>query len=351
MSKTEKWRIVQWLVCVAAAVLGVFLGVANDYPAVQFRCWLNLTECPVVDTVGAQAVGDHLAREIVEPSEFQIFYVRENTVIEEIAYVPGQALRVLPSQEEDAVLIFSNYPFSQLAFPWEAWDALPEGALHVHRFLDDEWTHVATAQTGRVPAGPPGASGYRIGWDCRWNVSDMTHVPGYQLMGYGLQISASGQLPEDVTIPIDFLPCVPTWDADNPEWEVVKVERLDACSNMGTAGWSGKMLQVWVSDEAGEPLGGIEVSFTSDHGEGMAWDRQNVGGWTSRFGLLEWDTWGVPTRYMFSMENDLETLAWNFRTDLHYEYCRGSSSGGWRPPNRPGWYSYAVYVQRKGKPQ
>ena len=351
MSKaTKTWAACAVVLTLLAALAG-FLTASDAYPAVQFRCWLNLTECPVVDTESAQAVGDHLVREIVEPAEFQIFYAREGAVIEEIAYVPDQALHVLPSQEEDAVLIFSNYPFSRLTFPWEAWDALPEGALHVYRFQDDEWMHVATARTGRVPAGPPEASGYRIGWDCRWNVSDMTHVPGYQMMGYGLQITASGQLPEDVQIPIGFLPCVPTWDADNPQWEVVKVERLSACSNLGTAGWSGKIIQVWVEDELGDPLHGVEVSFTSDHGEGIAWDRQNVGGWTSRFGLVEWNTWGVPTRYMFSMEDDLETLAWNFRTDLHYEYCRGSDGGSWRPPNRPGWYSYAVHVRRKGQPQ
>ena len=350
MSKVKRLWLIPALGCVVLVALGVFLAASDYYPAVWFRCQFNPTQCPVVGTESVQAVGDYLVREITEPAEFRIFYTREGVVIEEIAYVPGQALHILPSQEKDAVLIFSNYPFSRLAFPWDAWDALPEGELYVHRFLDDEWTHVATAQTGRVPGGPPDATGYKIGWDCQWCVSDATQVPGYQLMGYGLQITASGQFQEDAEIAVDFLPCVPTWDPDNSEWEVIEVERLDACRNIGMAGWSGKMLQVWVVDEFGDPLHGVEVSFASDHGYGIAWDRQNVGGWTSRFGLVEWDTWGVPTRYMFSMENDLERLAWNFRTDLHYEYCRGSSSGGWRPPNKPGWYSYVVWVKQKGEP-
>lgn len=340
----------KWVVVGALLVaLAVFLATLAYYPAVQLRCWLDSTQCPVVERESAQDVGDHLVREITEPTRFWIFHAKGGKIVEEVEYVPDTPLHVLPAGEEDAVLIYSNYPFSRLSFTWEEWAALPEGTLQAHRWQNDKWTHVGTAQTGRVPKGPPDEGGYQLNWDCQWLVSDATPVPIYGQMGYAVRLTTSGQFSKDAEIVVELLPCVPTWDPDNPEWEVVKIERVSACQNIGRAGWSGKMLQVWVEDESGDPLQGVEASFTSSHGYGIAWDRQNVGGWTNRFGLVEWNHWGVPTRYMFFVGDDQQPLAWNLRTDLGYEYCGGTTFGGWRPPNKPGWYSYGVWVRRKGE--
>jgi len=334
---------------VVVVLLGLWLGSATRdlYLAGWIRCAFDSSQCPSVETTSALALGNYLVREIEEPTRFWIFHVQGGSIVEEVEYRPGTPLRVLPTGEDDAVLVFSNYPFSQVAFDWEGWDELPEGALDVHRWQNGQWRHVKTAQMGRVPAGPPDAAGYKLGWDCQWFVSDAVQVPLYERPGYGVQLTSSVQLPDLTRIRVEFLPCVPTWDPDNPQWQVIRIERLGPCENMGTAGWSGKMLQVWMLSEFEDALQGVEVRFMADYGQGVAWDRQNVGGWTSRFGLVEWDTWGTPSRYVVLVEDDSDPLVWNVRMDLHLEYCGAGTLWGRRPDNKPGWYSYAVWVVRK----
>jgi len=85
----------------------------------------------------------------------------------------------------------------------------------------------------------------------------------------------------------------------------------------------------------------------------MAYDQPNVWGVTNKNGYIEWDSFGVPTRYSFYMENDTEPLVENIRVDLPNEYCNPSPwpptswVGGWIPVNRPGKYSYRFIVARK----
>jgi hypothetical protein len=332
-------------------VVGLFLATSDLYPVARFRCWVTPAECPVTVTESAQAIGHHLVRVIEEPVQFWIFYLRGDEIIEEVEYVTDTPLRVLPTDPDESVLIFSNYPFSSLIFPWEAWDELPESSISIQRWQNSAWQSVKTATTGRVPAGPPDIEGYSLAWDCRWYVSDATQAPAYYRVGYGALLSTSGHLPPETKISLDIRPCVPTWDAENSEWEVIRVERFGPCDNQGISGWSGKMLQVWVEDQVGDPLQSVEVRFTTEQSYGIAWDRRNIGGWTSRFGLIEWNHLGVATRYELWMEDDREVLVWNFRTDLYPEYCRpAGTTGGWRPPNRPGWFSYAVWIRRRVPP-
>ena len=131
-------------------------------------------------------------------------------------------------------------------------------------------------------------------------------------------------------------------------WKVNTKTRLSACDNRPGL----KKIYVRILDDKGEPLDGVKVRFDVEPGRGgTAYDHPNVWGVTDERGFLEWDHFGVPTRYMLWMEDDDEIpLVENIRTDLGNEYCRPSGSilGGWRPVNRPGIYSYRIEVQRKG---
>jgi len=132
----------------------------------------------------------------------------------------------------------------------------------------------------------------------------------------------------------------------NPSWKVNEKERLSACDNRPGL----KKLYITVLDEEGEPMSGIKVRFDVESSLGIAYDHPNVWGLTDENGYLEWDHLGVPTRYVIWMEEDVNPLVENIRTDLGYEYCRptGTVLGGWRPVNTPGVYSYRFEIQRKG---
>jgi len=131
----------------------------------------------------------------------------------------------------------------------------------------------------------------------------------------------------------------------NPAWKVNTKIRLGACDNRPGL----KKLYVTVLDEEGEPMSGIKVHFDVVSSQGIAYDHPNVWGMTDENGRLEWNHLGVPTRYVFWMEDDEEPLVENIRTDLGYEYCRkpGTTLGGWRPINKPGVYSYRFEIQRE----
>jgi len=123
-------------------------------------------------------------------------------------------------------------------------------------------------------------------------------------------------------------------------WKVNAHERLSACDNRPGL----KKIYITVLDEKGVPLSGIKVRFDTEPSQGMAYDHPDVWGLTNEQGCVEWEHYGVPTRYMLWMEDDETPLIENIRTDLGYEYC-----GGWRPVNRPGIYSYWIEIQRKGE--
>ncbi len=133
----------------------------------------------------------------------------------------------------------------------------------------------------------------------------------------------------------------------NPTWKVNAKTRLSACDNRPGL----KKLYITVLDDRGEPMSGIKIRFDVESSQGTAYDHPDVWGLTNEQGYLEWDHFGVPTRYMFWMENDETPLVENIRTDLGYEYCRpaGTTVGGWRPVNKPGVYSYRIEVQMKGE--
>ena len=132
----------------------------------------------------------------------------------------------------------------------------------------------------------------------------------------------------------------------NDAWEVNTKTRLSACDNRPGL----KKLYITVLDKDGKPMGGIKIRFDVESSQGIAYDHPNVWGLTDENGYLEWDHLGVPTRYVFWMEDDEMSLVENIRTDLGYEYCRpaGTTLGGWRPVNKPGVYSYRIEIQQKG---
>lgn len=139
----------------------------------------------------------------------------------------------------------------------------------------------------------------------------------------------------------------PKVDGKNPQWKVNTKIRLGACDNRPGL----KKLYVTVLDEEGEPMSGIKVRFDVESSQGIAYDHPNVWGETDENGYLEWNHLGVPTRYVFWVEDDENPLVKNIRTDLGFEYCRplGTTLGGWRPVNKPGVYSYRFEVQEKEK--
>lgn len=131
----------------------------------------------------------------------------------------------------------------------------------------------------------------------------------------------------------------------NPNWEVVNISRLSACDNRPGL----KMMYVWVRDAQGNPLAGVKVRFDTEPSFGVAYDHPNIWGRTNKYGYLEWDHFGVPTRYILWMEDDATPLITRIRTDLGNEYCRpeGTVLGWFRPVNRPGIYSYRIEIQQR----
>lgn len=133
----------------------------------------------------------------------------------------------------------------------------------------------------------------------------------------------------------------------NPAWKVTERVRLTACDNRPGL----KKLYVTVLDDKGEPMSGIKVRFDVEPSQGVAYDHPHVWGLTDENGYVEWNHLGVPTTYVLWMEDDVDPLIENIRTDFSYEYCRppGTTHGGWRPVNKPGVYSYRIRIQRKGE--
>ena len=135
----------------------------------------------------------------------------------------------------------------------------------------------------------------------------------------------------------------------NAMWRVTYKERLSACANRPGL----KKLYIRVVDDRGEGLSGVKVRFGWESGKGTAYDQPNVFGLTNDQGFIEWNHFGVPTRYSFTMENDEDPLVENIRTDLRPEYCNPSAwppTGwvrGWIPINRNGIFSYRFVVQQK----
>jgi len=144
----------------------------------------------------------------------------------------------------------------------------------------------------------------------------------------------------------DIPECVWPVVNDKSNWRVNSLSRLAACDNRPGL----KKFYITVKDCEGNPMGGIRLRFDVEPSQGQAYDHPNVWGMTDEHGYMEWDHLGVPTRYTIWMEDDEEPLIENIRTDLDYEYCRppGQTTGGWRPVNRPGVYSYRIEIQRKG---
>ena len=135
----------------------------------------------------------------------------------------------------------------------------------------------------------------------------------------------------------------------NTAWKMTYKERLSACDNRPGL----KKLYLMVVDDKGEGIEDVKVRFGWESGKGMAYDQPNVWGITNKSGYIEWNHFGVPTRYSFYMEDDIEPLVENIRTDLPNKYCNpspwppGNWVGGWRPVNKPGIYSYRFVIARK----
>ena len=238
--------------------------------------------------------------------------------------------------------VYSNAPFSDFSVWWEEWDALADGKLYVEFWRNNRWEKLKRGFTmGRVPAGPPEECGYQMGWGCyQWRDDDLKTIPGYGALGYALRFKASADLPEQA-VHTTIRSCMPEWET-HPDYAVAWVEHVDACDNLGGFGWSGKMLQVWVKDVRGRPVQGAEVRFGTEQSYGVAYDRPDVGGLSSRFGVVEWNSYGVATRYWVCVE---DFCVRNVRVDLSYEYCmKGGRITSYRPPNRPGWHSWKMEV-------
>ena len=129
-------------------------------------------------------------------------------------------------------------------------------------------------------------------------------------------------------------------------WQADAV-RVSACDNRPGL----KKLYIMVLNEDGGPEQDVKIRFDVEPSQGIAYDHPNIWGVTDENGYLEWDHFGVPTRYMLWMEGDETPFIENIRTDLGYEYCRppGTWFGGWRPVNKPGVYSYRIEIQRKNQ--
>jgi len=136
----------------------------------------------------------------------------------------------------------------------------------------------------------------------------------------------------------------PIWNP-NPNWRVLSATRRSACDNRPGL----KKIYVTVYDGLGNPCRGVKVRFDTHPSSGVVYDHPDFWGYTDTDGYVEWDHLGVPTRYRLFMGNDAVPLIENIRTDLGNEYCRqeGTVLGGWRPVNRPGFYSYDIVITRR----
>lgn len=338
------WKFYVTMGVVVLVVLGGWFVGTDYYGAAWLRWQLGLEAEPTVVLPEAQ-----LANEITETPRYWVFQVEDGQRTK-VSYQAGELTSILPSKAEGSVEVYSTAPFDAVSFPWEEWDSLPQAVLKAERWREGHWDESSSWTMGRVPAGPAEARGYRLTWGCAgWEEKDRIAVPGYQYqMAYAVRLTVNRDTPVN-DLHTTFRSCLPQWDAEHPRWEVLWVKRRDACSNKGFSGWSGKMIQVWVTDEKGQPLQGVEVRFDTEPSYGVAYDRPDFGGLTSRFGLVEWNSLGVPTRYRIWMEDDDAPLLTNVRVDLGREYCE---KGNWlarRPGNWPGFYSYEVRVQAHGE--
>jgi len=326
-------------VAVLVIVLGWFIG-TDYYPAAWMRWGLGLGPEPVVSLPEAQ-----LAAEVTEPPQYWIFRVEDDQRTK-VEYHEGALTSILPSKAEDSVEIYSTAPFDAVTFPWEEWESLPQVVLKAERWREGHWDESGSWTMGRVPAGPAEERGYRLTWGCGgWAEEDRIAVPGYHYqLAYTVRLTVSEDLPS-TELHTTFRSCVPVWDAEHPRWKVLSVTKRDPCSNTGTSGWSGKMIQVWVTDEKNQPMQGVEVRFDTEPSFGVVYDRPDFGGLTSRFGLAEWDSLGVPTRYRVWIGEDEAPLLTNVRVDLGNEYCQKGNWFSWRPGCRPGFHSYEIKVQ------
>jgi hypothetical protein len=133
----------------------------------------------------------------------------------------------------------------------------------------------------------------------------------------------------------------------NSAWKVNIKERVSACDNRPGL----KKIYVTVLDEKGDSLRGVKVRFETEPSEGIVYDHMNIWGLTDEDGYAEWDHLGIPTRYMMFVEDEVEPVIWNIRTDLGNEYCRQRADYPWsyNPVNRPGIHSYRLEIQLKGQ--
>lgn len=336
----SRWKLGLALACLLA--LALFLT-SDLYPAAWVRCELGIGSCPAVEF------------EVVEPQtvfhrpECWVFYQHGDGQLEELTCEPGEPLRILPTSPEDAVEVYCTEAFRGFKFSNQEWDGLPEGDyLQICRWEEGEWQRCQRHPLGRLPGGPPDIRGCRVQWGCptSWQLKDVPEHWG--IKGFAVRLTVGGELDPTTEMHTTILSCSPVWREDNPRWEVVSIERISACDNRPGL----KMIYVTVLDEAGKPLQGVKVRFDVESSYGVAYDHPQVWGLSDRFGRVDWDHFGVPTRYWLWMEDDSEPLIVNIRTDLGNEYCRPPGSpalGGWRPVNRPGRYSYRVRIQRRAE--
>jgi len=131
---------------------------------------------------------------------------------------------------------------------------------------------------------------------------------------------------------------------DSDTYLITRIHRRTAWENR--PGY--KMLRVRIVRD-GQPIGGVFVRFDTQPSEGIAFDHPNIWGVTGRkegnLGYIEWDTFGIPTRYRLFTDDSDEPLIDNIRTDLGNEYPVPPGAvepTSWRPTNRPGFYSYDI---------
>jgi hypothetical protein len=338
-----KWKFYVTIgVILLVLIAGWFVG-TDYYGAAWLRWQLGFEAKPTVVLPEAQ-----LANEVTETPRYWVFQV-EGGQRTKVDYQAGELASILPSKAEGSVEVYSTAPFGAVSFSWEEWESLPQVVLTAERWREYHWDEGASQTMGRVPAGPPEERGVRVTWGCDgWEKEDRVAVPDYHYqLAYLVRLTVSGDVPVN-ELHTTFRSCLPEWNAEHPRWDVLWIRRRDACGNKGFSGWSGKMIQVWVTDEKNQPMQGVEVRFDVEPSYGTAYDRPDFGGFTSRFGLVEWNSLGVPTRYRIWMEGDEEPLVTNVRVDLGREYCQ---KGNWlarRPGCGPGFYSYEVRVQARG---
>jgi hypothetical protein len=337
------WKLyVTMGVVVLLCLFGYSLGTAY-YPVTWMKWQLGLGQEPAVVSAEAQ-----LAGEMTAPPEYWIFRV-EGSQRTEVEYERGALTSILPASSEEWVEVYCTAPFEAVSFPWEEWESLSKATLKVQFWKRGGWDEGTSWTLGRVPVGPPEARGRELAWGCnKWAEGNQRAVPGHQYVtAYALRLTVSEDVPV-TQLHTTFRSCVPEWNTEHPRWKVLWVEKVNACDSKGFSGWSGKMIQVWVVDEKGVPQQGVEVRFGIEPSFGVAYDRPDFGGLTSRFGLVEWDSLGSPTRYQIWMGDDEAPLVTNVRADLGNEYCQRGAYPSWRPGCWPGFHPYKLKVQARG---